>query len=227
MARVQYGVIVTELKGKVQGSVFQRGNVGYVLRNKGYKKGTASLARSNASAVQTANVTTWRTLTPAERLLWDAIKPDWLFYNKFGASYQGTAFQIFVAYNNLLVHAGEPVVSVPVVPIAPADPGIRSISWSLAVGLVIVWINAGGVDDLIFCYGQAPVSAGRNTNNPRLISLLNASIFGATSIDITSDYTIIFGIPEIGQQVVIKAIWRNKTYPYTYYPITLSAIVTA
>jgi len=228
MARVQYGVIVTELKGKIQGQVFQGGNVGYVLRNKGYTKGISSERRNNAATIQSANAAAWRSLTDPERATWTAIVNDWVFYDKFGVAYIGTGYQVYMAYANYLktIAPTAPVISPS--PIAvPTDPGTRTLVYSLATGLKLNWINAGDVTDSIVIFGAAPVSPGRNTNDARYLRIGYEGADSITTLDITTQYTSVFGVPQIGQRVIIRVFWQDVDWMYPYYESIVSAIVTA
>lgn len=225
MARVQYGTIVTEIKGKVQGQVFQGGNVGFLLRNKGYTKGIASTARNEANQKLSANASAWRSLTDTQRGQWAALAPDWLFYNKFGASYQGSGFQIYMSYNGYRNLGGYPSVDEPGVIDPPTNPGLIELAGLYPDGLEITCENEGTNDMWYTVYASAPVSAGRNTNNLRLKKI--ATIYGLDwdVAEIGTLYSNVYGIAQVGQRVTVVLIFYNSAFPYPYYRTVLTGIV--
>jgi hypothetical protein len=227
MARVQYGTIVTEIKGKNQGHVFQGGNVGFVLRSKGYTKGISSQQRSTANSIISLNASLWRKLSDAQRTLWNNLAPNWLFVNKFGQTYQGNGFQIFCAYNGYYNTINQAHVNVPGTPSAPPTLGPSTLTFSLATVLQWSDSNSGDAGDYVSFYASAPVSAGRNTNHARYKLLKNTPSDGSPDYDLTSEYEAMYGTPHIGQRVIIKQISLRTSYPYPYYPTILSCLVTA
>ena len=228
MARVQYGTIVTEVKGKVQGQVFQGGNIGFVLRNKGYTKGLSTFRRSTANSFMVYAATQWKTLNDAQRQSWIDQAPYWPFYNKFGAPYVGSGFQVFMAYNTYKVQFGDTEVtpSAPAV-VTPPKPGVKVVTYSIGSGLVLSWDNETDVDTWIDIFASAPVSQGKNDNYPRLKKLATFFFGPYTELDLTSLYTPVFGVPSIGQRVIIRSIFREYEWQAPYFQSNNSAIVTA
>lgn len=227
MARVQYGTIVTEIKGKNQGHVFQGGNVGFVLRSKGYTPGISSRARNQANSNLTSQASAWRDLTDSQRDAWAAIAPDWLFYNKFGQAYQGNGFQIFCSYNTNLITLTFPPVSTPGAVASPTNPNTVDWEWTNADPAFLVLGNTPVSYDAIAVFAAAPASAGRNSNHARYRLLFAGGIDGIEDFSLQSDYEAIFPAPQMGQRITIKAIFYNLNFPYPFYPSIRSTIRTA
>lgn len=227
MARVQYGSIVTEIKGKNQGHVFQGGNVGFVLRSKGYTKGLSSPARQRANTNLADNSREWRNLTDVQRAAWNALAPNWIFYNKFGVAYQGSGFQIFQSYNGNLINFNEVPVSVPLTPDSPPAPLVQSWSWdSLNPAL---YQRSGATDGNSFTnfYATAGYSAGRNSNNLRWSKIGYVQNCGTSPIGLASAYYSAFPEPAIGSKVSLKTIQYTDLFPYPYFETILTTTVLA
>lgn len=223
MASVQYGSIITEIKGKLQGQVFQGGNVGNILRNKGYISGNGVNRRNIQNNKLAAITAAWKTLTDAERLTWDALKPSWIFYNKFGASYQGNGFQIYTACNLNLVTIGEPPTNTAPSPVAIADPIFTNLV-ATESGQTIdfdITIPYAGV---YLAFGQAAGSAGRNSNYPKLVKLqYGNAAFGGT-INLGGTYSDAFTQFKAGQRITVVVSALNNVYPYQFFKTTLTTI---
>lgn len=226
MARVQYGTIVTEIKGKVQGQVFQGGNVGFTLRNKGYTKGLSSQARQLANTRLSAQAAAWRSLTDLQRAAWSGIVADWLFYNKFGAAYQGSGYQVYMAYNTILTSFGFSAVEEPGAVDSPSDPGEQTLICESENELLYSRENVGVTYDQANYYACAPYSAGQNSNNKRWIKIGTESEDASSSIDLRPYYENYFKWPEVGQKVAVKVVHYNTQYPYPFYEVVLDAICT-
>lgn len=226
MARVQYGTIVTEIKGKNQGHVFQGGNVGFVLRSKGYTKGIGSNTRKAANNVLASNASRWRDLTDGQRAQWSALAPDWLFYNKFGAAYQGSGFQIFCSYTgnaqqllNFGVTAPNPVAS-------PTDPGTMSVESFNDGTLNVAWVTGFVAPTWITVFAAAPMSAGRNTNHPRVKFIARFEGNGDMALDIYAAFVAMYGVPQLGQRIVVTVKVFNFNFPYPFFVQNLTTITT-
>ncbi len=224
MARVQYGSIVIEIKGKNQGHVFQGGNVGFVLRSKGYTPGIGSAARQGANLTIADNASRWRTLSDSDRDAWSAIAADWLFINKFGVPYQGSGFQIYCSYNGNLKNLGISPVDVPGAVDSPEDPGLQTLTIPGAGDIVYERENEGTSADQFNLFATAPYSAGRNNNHLRYRKITGGILTGITTIGFHAPYVAIFPQYQSGQKVSIKVITYKTSFPYAFYTVVLTAI---
>ena len=227
MARVQYGALVTELKGSIAGSVFQGGNNSLVLRNKGYRKGTSSLLRTAANAGLIAQATRWRSLTAGQRATWEAMVANWPFIDSFGNSYIGTGYQVFNAYNSALVRMGELVVNTPSIPgvftpLVGVDCG-----WALSSSYSVGFGGTTPNSQIINVFASAPMSPGRNTNNLKwkYVSQENSQLTDESNGP--GEYVNIFGLPPVGAQVAFRVDVRAVDFPKLNQSVITSCIVTA
>lgn len=226
MARVQYGTIVTEVKGKVQGQVFQGGNVGFVLRNKGYTKGLSSPARSGANINLSSIASAWRSLSDSERQEWQDIVSLWIFYNRFGAAYEGTGYQVFNAYNILAIPYNGYLYLFPEAQEAAVDPGVKVLTITFPFTLVFSFDNALTNSNFIRVYASAPVSQGRNTNHPRLKFIGFLYTDAVDSFDITAMYLAVYRAPYLGERIIIRTAWNCQEWMYQQYVSESTAIYT-
>lgn len=226
MAKVLYGAIVTELKGKINGQVFQGGNVGYVLRNKGYTPGISNNLRQFANSNLTAVTTAWRTLSDADRSAWNAIAGSWPFTNKFGTTYYGSGFQVFVAYNTALLTMEYPQVTTPGAPTIPTDPGAVDFNTATTSALAFDIPNTTVNPDVLQLFASRPVSAGTNGNNVamRLIDQFDYSI--ASPFSFFTKYTQLYGAYNVGSKIFIKLVARSSVWSYPHFVQYANKIVS-
>ena len=227
MARVQYGSIVTELKGSVGGQVFQAGNNSLVLRNKGYRKGTSSTARQAANRLISSQASDWRTLSVAQQSAWATAALSWPFVDKFGNTYYGTGYQCFIAYNSARLSILQPAVVTPSAPIAAEAFSISTFAVSVSGGMVFTETAATTTVQVVQQFFSAPLSQGVNNNNVRYRNLGQFNTSDGGRPFLTPYYQSIFGSFQVGQKIVMKAVMRVRDYPLVIQTQIMSAIVTA
>lgn len=110
MARVKYGTIVTEIKGKLSGSVFQKCGQSLSLRSNPSKL----ISRSPASMITRNNfrklASLWHTLDAEQRYTFSANAPGYPTFDKWGNRITLSDYQLFIFINRVLQLTGtEPV----------------------------------------------------------------------------------------------------------------------
>lgn len=213
MAKAQYGVIITELKGKVGGQVFQGGNVGKVLRNKGYTAGFSSSNRQGATSKLSANAKRWQTMSGANRATFNAIVASWPFIDKFGNTYTGSGYQVFMAYNNILNSLGLPSEVNAGGASSPTDPGTVVASGAAGPDLELNWGNAGGADDYVAVFCSPPLSAGQNNNHRRYKKVFTSDYNGVTGVSFGAEYITQYGQLVSGMIISVRWSFHNRNFP--------------
>ncbi|HUD44480.1 MAG TPA: hypothetical protein VMR41_02990 [Patescibacteria group bacterium] len=223
MASVQYGSIITGMKGNIGGQTFQNGNVAKVLRNKGYRKGTTSQTRQIQLTSLATVTSSWRAVGINNQGLWRASTGNWPFKDKFGNTYYGSGYQKYVAQNIALINLGFPIVVAPDTPLSADAPGTFSTAFTVGGSLLINWANTPTQDQFIQVFCSAPLSAGRNGKHVKLVAVGLFNMIGVTSCDITSNYEGFFGAPPAGCGISVKVQVRTQQFPIIQFPTTLLA----
>jgi len=226
MARVQYGSIITSLKGNIAGQTFQDGNVSKVLRNKGYRKGSTSPRRQAQNTSLMRVTSSWRGLTQGDRDNWNESAINWPFKDKFGNTYYGTGYQKYVAESVALIGLGFPLIEEPDMPNSAQDPGTFSLALSAFTSFIVSWSGTTDTDMFLQIFASPPLSAGRNSNNvkKKLIKVFNMN--GSSSYDFLSDYQAVYADAPGLSKVVVKLQIRTQQFPIVQFPFLGSAIVT-
>lgn len=224
MAHVQYGTIVTELKGKIEGQVFQQGNNAKIIRNKGYRAGAKTARRSSAVARLTSITALWKTLSEVQYNSWVALSSIWPFYNRFGVQYYGSAYQVFVAYNTALISMGYPSILVAGTPQTNEEVNVTVFQVSNGNQLDIS-INPQTTAEMIMqVYASAPQSPGVNRTNLRYKLIGQMLCFNQTNLSLGSEYVDAWGTMPEGSKIVCKFVTRNLQYPLKFQEFYLSDI---
>ena len=103
MAQVQFGALVTDIKGKIGGTTF-KGNYSAASMQNIVKPFRKSTVFNQVQKSRLANVAgTWKTLTEEEKTAWNAIALTWPFVNCFGETYNGSGFMVYCQVNLNLI----------------------------------------------------------------------------------------------------------------------------
>jgi len=225
MASVKYGGIVTGLKGKVGGQVFQGGNGVQVMRNKGNSLGRSSGTRNAATANLVTITTAWRNISDAERRSWYAANTTWPFTDKFGNVYYGNGYQMFVAYNRALLALNVATVNTPAAPSAPGDYGTITAAFDGSV-FTVAWSSTMATGQKLFIFASPALSPGVNDNNKRLTFMPSVPTDLGNSVFISDAWVKAYGAGATGARVIVQTFTRWDTFPYMYFKKTQSIIIT-
>jgi len=111
MTVVKYSALITELKGKLGGSVFQKCGQSLSLRGNPTRK-VSQTSASQSSRVNFANIAnTWRGLSDAVHQQWNAVASSYPTFDKFGNSLVLTGYQLFQYLNRVASQNSNPIVT--------------------------------------------------------------------------------------------------------------------
>lgn len=236
MAVVKYGAIVTEIKGKVGGSVFQGGRSGGIIKNNGYRLVKSirggdlkrlqggQIARTNFSIVTKS----WASLTEVQRSNWDALLGVWTFINKFGDVYNGTAFQIYTAVNINRLILEEILLSDAPIKANATDPVITVADYSLGGTWDIATTVEVIPDQKVVLSFTLPQAATKNfgSTSPIVVSVVVISI--AAGFDAKGLYQTFFGTdPPLGSIFYMTSWTAIADYPRKQFLQTFKVNVIA
>lgn len=226
MAVVKYGLIISDIKGKVGGQVLQGGNNSKVLRNNTNKKNSKTSSLSAAVNKLISVTSQYRNLSPAAISDWTLAAASWPFIDKYGTTYYSGPFQCFTAYNRNLLTLGLPIVTSPNAPAAALDVSPFSFSSSTVANVTIDPTTVLLTSQYYFIYATAALSPGRNANNAtyKLITAKDMKLLA--SLKVNTFYNAVFGNFIQGSQVLFKIVQVNPDYPFMYFSTIISTIIT-
>lgn len=227
MAKVKFSALISEMRNKLNGSVFSRNRGGAYLRNKVTPLNPQTAAQVEARSLLATFSQGWRALTQVQRDAWSAAVSNWTTTDVFGDSVKPTGATLYIRLNINISIAGGAVISTP-----PAPVGVEA--------LTLVELEALGTGNvLIMDYLPGSVPAGvsmvvemtpclspgiSNANSQfRIIDVIpNGSTSPAT---LSGPYLAKFGELVDGQKVFLRAKMINITTGETSQKLVTSSIV--
>ena len=214
MARIKFGMMMTDARGKLGGHVFTKAKSGATIRTKVTPLNPKTSAQSEARSALGANSQAWRMLTEAQRLAWNSAAQEVSKTNAFGDTYFPSGKNYFTAVNNNLRNIGGDVLMNP--PALLEMPGLTSVEVDfdlLAEQIDIAPIHYGNLAGcFLVCNATSGQSAGRYNFSGKYRKF-NAYSSEALPLNtaIYDDYVSKFGVPSAGQKVSFEFYLVNDT----------------
>jgi hypothetical protein len=161
MALVKWSAIVSEMRGKMNGTVFARNRYANYARNKVTPYNPQTPAQQNIRMMFAQLSKTWRQLTQDERDAWNRAVEEFLKTNIFGDTYRPAGYNLFIRINMNLFLIGQPMITLPPVPVVVDS--IRIIKTIIEASTntfdIIVEVR-GGMTHIPLSYVSRPLSPG-------------------------------------------------------------------
>lgn len=211
MAKIKFGMMMTDARGKLGGQVFSKNRGGAYIRT----KVTPSNPQTQAQAQVRSNLATlstgWNGLTAPQIAQWNASVDDWSSTDVFGDIKKPTGKNLYVKLNVNLLNSGQDTIAVP-----PAKIELPTlVDIAVDVTTATNTLEIGGLPPLFDCVYQieacAPVPRGVNfvKNKFRVISYETVST--AAAVDVSTAYINKFGSVANAENIFfrIRAIGVN------------------
>lgn len=188
--------------GSIAGSTSSRNRFGQYRRTRAIPVNPNSGPQATVRARLSANASTWRTLTDAQRAGWNDLALSFTRTNSLGQTYNMTGFQAYCLVNGNNLAAGNAAVATAPVLSTPAAMltcviTLTAIAFSLAY--TVTPLPAGA---RLFTYVSPQRSAGRAFEGDfRLLAVSAAA--AASPANILAAYTAKFGVPVVGNRIFV------------------------
>lgn len=220
MAIIKVSGLLQGIKGKLQGSIFQFGSGGNVMRNnRGFSKQKGTAWQDQKVSVQLIS-TSWRELDQEDRDAWVAATGEWPTVNKWGDARTPSGYELYMRMNLGLIKVGlTPIVTPPVVPTFP-DYGNNAFIGSISDPLIYASDAAYGafVLDVFAC---PMMSTGRKSPRTGYIYMKSFTDDSVEFYNFNSEYVARFGAKTVGYRVYIMVRYRSASSGTFSTPIYL------
>lgn len=229
MAKVQFGMIVTDMRNKLGGHVFTKNRGGSTVRTKVTPANPQTTYQSGIRQIFTALSQGWRSLTADQRNAWNAAVSSFQRTDIFGNLRTPSGINLYQRLNNVLVQVGVAALTSPPLPEAVADCYVASITAAVGTPALSVTLNETiPANTSLMLFATSPQSAGRNfvKSQFRLIAVLPAA--ETSPYDALTKYTAKFGdTGQVGQKIFVKTVAVNTNTGQQGASAIASVITTA
>ena len=229
MAKILFGQMIAEARGKVGGLVFSRNRAGSYMRTKVTPTNPQTAKQTGVRTFFTTVAQTWRGLTAAQRLQWEDAVENFKSSNIFGLIKTLSGAQLHQKLNVNLLNISQAQISAP--PVPTAVPAITALSMTADVSdnkITLTFSPAINANVVYEIFATPPVSQGKTfvKNLYKKVSL--AGVAAVSPLELAGDYILIYGsIGAAGQKIYVKMVPTHITTGIQGSAIEASAIITA
>lgn len=206
MAKIKLSMMISEMRGKLNGSVFSKNRGGAYVRTKVTPVNPSTIAQGVVRAALTSFSQGWRALTATQRNAWNGAVNNWASTDIFGDIKNPSGINLYTKLNLNLANAELSGISMPPLPSATMFIDSMSIVAAVTGNLLQVTYTAVGVDtDNTFIYEATPLlSPGISNAKSKYAKISVIPSTTGTTDDIWLAYTTKYGPLVAGQKVFVR-----------------------
>lgn len=207
MARIKFGMMMTDARGKLGGHVFTKARSGATVRTKVSPTNPKTSAQGAVRSTFGALSQSWRNLSEEQRIAWNNKAATVGKTNIFGDSYFPSGKNLYVAINTNILNAGGSAVTSPPADIALPDVLFNGISFDALAGTLEVSLqsltNPTGNTALVFCSPYLSKGVFNASGKERFVTAVDLT--GTSTVaDIYDAYVAKYGAIQSGRKIFAK-----------------------
>lgn len=203
MAKIKFGMMMTDASGKLGGQVFSKNRGGSYVRTKVTPVNPQSTAQMNIRGIFSAISSKWSALTDAHRASYNGFVNDYARTDIFGDLRNPSGKNLFQRLNQNLAISGQGQNTECVSPSEVPFANVQSAIASVAGPDFIVETAGNTTGSIIVVWATPQVSQGTTfvKNKLRQIGFYAGGV--AENVDIQADYIAKFGQPAEGANIYV------------------------
>lgn len=206
MAKIKLSAIVSEMRGKLNGSVFSKNRGGAYLRTKVTPVNPQSLAQGLVRNTLTNLSQAWRGLTEAERTAWNSAVSNFTSTDIFGDIKTPSGINLYTKLNLNLANIGVSPISTPPSPVSVGYVDTLSLAAAAGAGTIAATFTSVGLaaGQTVVVEATPNMSAGKNfvKSEYRVIGTFAGG--AASPQAIGAMYVAKFGAMTAGQKLFVR-----------------------
>jgi len=208
MAKIKLGLIVTDIRGAIGGTIFSRNKGGAYARKNTAPTNPQTPSQGAARSIFGNVSQTWKTLTIAQQNAWNTAAPGFPYTDVLGDVREYSGRSLFMKLNSQIMLVDGAATQLVVPPTPATLDAIFKAQVSASAATMTVTINNGVSltgSQKVLLFASAPVSPGvRATSSAGTYRQIGAFAQVAGVVDAFTAYNDVFGAPVVGQRIFIK-----------------------
>ena len=201
MAKIKFGMIVTDGRGKLGGQVFSKNRSGAYIRTKVTPTNPQTAAQTNVRQSFATLSQAWSTLTASEISAWNGAVKDWATTDIFGDLKNPTGKNLYLRLNQNLTLAGLDGLTLPPNKLEM----VQGLASSVVIGIAAQTIETVGLAvkwDVSVQISATPTqSGGTSYVKNKLRTILTPTTNNVLAGDVWTAYVNKFGAPVLGDNI--------------------------
>lgn len=211
MAKIKFGMVVTDMRGKLGGHVFTKNRAGASTRTKVTPANPRTASQQANRALLGLFSVAWSALTDAQRASWNGAVDAWSKTNIFGDNVKPSGKNLFTALNKNLASVG--IAQIDTAPEKVELPllGFTGVGIDISNAEITLATETIGANFQVVVSATPPLSAGTSFTKGKYRRVYSAAGNAVDSNDLFLAYQDKFGAIAVGQNIYfeIKLIASN------------------
>ena len=216
MGKIKFSAIVSAASGKIGGNVFARNASGAYVRTWANPVNPNTTKQQSVRTSFANLVSAWKNLSEANQQAWQDMAPQYPYTDRLGETKQYTGQQLYIKLNQNLAVVGTSALSTPLVPQTFTSIGIDNIDFDLTAGVLttgeVEFSQQGASTEAFIIEVTTSLSGGITKPAKGLFRQVKvvADASASNLIDCITDYQALYGNPELGAKLFVRAALVNK-----------------
>lgn len=229
MAKVKFSAIVSEMRNKLNGSVFARNRGGAYVRTKVTPLNPMTARQVSARSLLTGLAQSFRSLSQEQITAWNNATSQWQTTDIFGDLVSPTGLALYVRLNSNIINGEGTPINTPPAPVGAEPLSTLSLVATVTGDVFDITYTPGSVpaDHAMYVESTEMLSPGINNANSRFRFITTAGASATSPLDAFPEQTAKFGALVAGQKVFVRAKFINLLTGEVSLALKASAIVGA
>lgn len=203
MAKIKFGMMMTDASGKLGGQVFSKNRGGSYVRTKTTPSNPQTVAQMAIRGIFASISSTWSELTQSNRDSFNNFVGDYARTDIFGDARNPSGKSLFQRLNQNLEISGQTQITTCVSPSDVPFAGLISAVADLSNTEFFIDTNNDTGGSKIVVWATPPMSQGTKFVKNKLRQLAVFDGDNATSVNVWVKYIAKYGVPTVGANIVV------------------------
>lgn len=203
MAKIKFGMMMTDASGKLGGQVFSKNRGGSYVRTKVTPTNPQTTAQMTVRGIFASISSLWSSITEASRLSFNNLVGDYGTTDIFGDLHNPSGKALFQRLNQNLEISGQAQITVCVPPQSVPFANILSSVADVSAPFFNVETGNDTTGSKIVIWATPPLSQGTTFVKNRLRQVAVVPGAGSGEVDFWPEYVAKFGEPAVGANVYV------------------------
>jgi hypothetical protein len=206
MANIKYGHLISEARGKLNGSVFSRNTYGAYMRQKVSPIQPRTARQQQVRQSLAAIASSWRDLTQTQRDGWNALAQQVTRINVFGDNVPLSGFNLYGRLNRNVVEAGGTLISDAPDIVIPDAPTLGAMTFDSGAGTFSIAFAPAPVpaNTAYIINASTDLSAGISFAGGKLRQIARIAPAGTSPFAAYTAWSNKFGTATPGKKVFVE-----------------------
>lgn len=206
MAKIKFGMMMTDARNKLGGQVFSKNRGGAYIRTKVTPANAQTSFQTAVRAILAYLASSFRTLTANQILAWNSAVSDFTSTDIFGDVKTPSGEQLYIRLNANLGKVGEPYITDPPLPTNVSPLSGLAVAAAAGAGTLAISADQATVGAGLRLYIQATpcVSPGKSFVKSEFRTIGYTGVNAGIPYAAGADYTSKFGAMVAGQKLFVR-----------------------